>query len=62
MKRYFGHEGKDRICCNCKHNIRELARKLPIRNYCEIDRHYIGYIDCFDCWCKHWAKEESQVK
>lgn len=28
-----------------------------IENYCEIDGHRIDYIQCFEGWCKHWAKE-----
>lgn len=59
MEIYDGHEGKDRVCCNCRHNKR-TPKKTYIDCNCDIDGHYIGYIQCFDNWCRHWAKEESR--
>ena len=63
MKVYGGHEGKDRVCCNCRHNhIVEIMRdgiKL-LENRCDIDGHQIAYIHCFDCWCRHWAIIEAE--
>lgn len=56
MTIYRGHEGEDRVCCNCGHNIR-TPQKTYIDCNCDIDGHYIGYIDNFDCWCRHWARE-----
>lgn len=61
MEIYSGHEGKDRICCNCRHNERR-PRKTYIECYCNIDGHYIGYVQCFDNWCRHWAKDSWQEK
>lgn len=51
-------EEKQRICCNCRHDIR-IEEKGHINNYCEIDGHYIGYVACFEDWCRHWAKEKE---
>ena len=46
-----------KVCCNCKHNIR-TGEKDIICN-CDIDGHYIGYIECFEHWCRRWAKDKS---
>lgn len=54
---------ENRCCCNCRHDIR-TGEAGNIENHCEIDGHYIGYCECFEGWCKHWAKEhkwESEV-
>ena len=59
MTIYSGHEGKDRVCCNCKHN-KAMPKSTYIRNICDIDGHYIGYLEGFDCWCRHWAKDPWQ--
>ena len=48
-----------KVCCNCRHNIR--TGKIGEREcYCEIDGHYIGYIACFEGWCKHWATDAKE--
>lgn len=47
---------KNRCCCNCRHDIR-TGEPTNIENHCEIDGHYIGYCECFEGWCRHWAKE-----
>lgn len=65
MKVYDGHEGKDRVCCNCRHNIRHNAitsdnEYIATINNCDIDGHYIGYSQCFDNWCRHWSEEIEQ--
>lgn len=59
MEIYSGHEGKDRVCCNCRHNKR-MPKGTNIQCRCDIDGHYIGYVECFDCWCRHWAKDPWQ--
>lgn len=56
MEIYSGHEGKDRVCCNCRHNKR-IPKRTYIQCKCDIDGHYIGYVQCFDNWCRHWANE-----
>ena len=48
-----------KVCCNCRHNKRvENDNRDECR--CEIDDHYIGYIECFEGWCRHWAKEKKE--
>lgn len=51
---------KDRCCCNCRHDIRIKDDKGYVKSHCEIDGHYIGYVECFDGWCRHWAKDKWQ--
>lgn len=50
-------EENGKVCCNCRHNIRteENGRIVP---RCDLDNHCIGYIDTFEHWCRHWAKEK----
>lgn len=48
---------KQRVCCNCRRNKR-VEEKGHTNCYCEIDGHYIGYVECFECWCKYWARGE----
>ena len=44
-----------KVCCICRHLKRV---KSDDRNECrcEIDDHYIGYINYFEGWCQHWAR------
>ena len=51
-------EKNGKVCCNCRHNIRK-GEIGSIECYCDIDNHYIGYIDTFEHWCRHWAKEKK---
>ncbi len=47
-----------KVCCNCRHNIRIGNGELGnIQCRCEIDNHYIGYVQCMEHWCRHWSKE-----
>ena len=48
----------DRKCVNCRHNIR-ISKRTYIETRCEIDNHYIGYVENFEHWCKHWAKDHK---
>ena len=45
-------------CCSCKHNKRKKDGE-NIYCECEIDGHYIGYIECFDSVCERWVKEDD---
>lgn len=49
---------ENRCCCNCRHDIR-TETKNGIKCHCEIDGHYIGYIETFDGWCRRWAKDHK---
>ncbi len=48
-------------CCSCKHNIRKKNELDENYTYCEceIDKHYIGYIQCFENVCERWVKEDD---
>ncbi len=48
----------ERFCGNCRHNIR--TGDIYNRDcHCEIDGHWIGYVECMEGWCRHWAKERK---
>lgn len=47
-----------KVCCNCRHRIRVDNWKYE----CQKDGHYIGYIECMEGWCKHWASDEKKWK
>lgn len=48
------------VCCNCRHCIREWNKEtLFCSLHCEVDGHYIGYVECHEGWCRHWAKEKE---
>ena len=49
---------KERVCCNCRHNIR-TGEGGNIECHCDIDGHYIGYVECFEHWCRRWAKDHT---
>ena len=54
---------KERHCVNCRHNIRKKDEKGNIYCECEIDGGYISYVQSFEGWYKHWAKDkESEEK
>lgn len=48
---------KYECCCSCKHNIRKKDGDY-VYCECEIDKHYISYISCFENVCERWVKEE----
>ena len=48
----------DRVCCNCG-NCQRIPLKEHIETRCAIDDHYIGYIECFSQWCRHWKRERK---
>ena len=50
---------RKRCCCNCGRNIRHEVAPHGIECYCEIDGHYIGYIECFEGWCRRWKKSHT---
>lgn len=52
---------RKRVCCNCGNNERkgEIAN---IQCYCSIDGHRIGYIECFEHWCRRWKKDRKWEK
>lgn len=50
----------ERKCVNCGHNIRSEATdgSGSVCN-CAIDGHYIGYVECFEHWCRRWCKDHT---
>ena len=50
---------RKRCCCNCERNIRREVAAHGIECYCEIDGHRIGYIECFEGWCRRWKKDHT---
>lgn len=38
---------ENRCCCNCRHDIRTWD-KGNCECHCDIDGHYIGYVECFE--------------
>lgn len=49
----------EKVCCNCRHNIRKKDKDGRIECECDIDNSYIGYVQCMESRCKHWAKEKE---
>lgn len=49
---------RKRVCCNCGNNIRTADDMGYITCHCQIDGHYISYVQCFEGWCSHWRKEK----
>lgn len=54
-------ESNGKVCCNCVHNIR-TGEETDIKCHCDIDGHYIGYVDCMTGWCKHWNRDRKLEK
>lgn len=48
---------RSRVCCNCRHNIR-TGDPGKIKCHCDIDNHYIDYVECFEGWCNRWSKDK----
>lgn len=49
---------RKRCCCNCGNNIR-YEDNGRIKCKCDIDGHYIGYVECFEGWCRRWRKDRK---
>lgn len=50
-----------KVCCNCRHDIRTKDKSGDIKNTCDIDGSYIGYVKCMTGWCRHWAKDRGDT-
>ena len=48
----------ERKCVSCGHNIRTQNGEC----HCDLDNRYIGYIQCFEYWCKHWKRDRKWDK
>lgn len=52
----------DRVCCNCRHNIRTDSDEYAmVLCHCEIDGHYIGYVECMTASCRHWVSDAKYL-
>lgn len=51
-------EENGKVCCSCGHNIR-ADRDGRIECYCDVDYHYICYIECMTGWCRHWKRDKE---
>ena len=49
---------RKRVCCNCGNNIRTNVKDY-IECHCQIDGHRIGYVECFEGWCRKWRKDRK---
>lgn len=53
-------EERKRVCCNCGNNIRIKDGKGFVTHCeCAIDGHHIGYIECFEHWCRRWKRDRT---
>ena len=50
MKIYEVHEDKHKCCCSCDHRVVGV-------DHCDIDKHFIGYVKCFNDYCEYWTDE-----
>ena len=51
---------RKRCCCNCGNNIRiKDTDGFVTHCECAIDKHYIGYLECFEGWCRRWKKDHT---
>lgn len=54
-----------KVCCNCRHCERRWdndKHEGMCQTYCDIDGHYIGYVECHEGWCRRWSKEKEDSK
>ena len=55
-------EANRKVCCNCRHCLRIPDHDSPYpttKNICEIDNHYLGYLETMTGWCRYWSKENK---
>lgn len=46
-------------CCTCAYNSRTGEVK-DIKCFCEVDGHYIGYVDCFVSVCGLYIERKAK--
>lgn len=49
----------DRCCCTCDRNKRIEDETGRIKCVCEIDGHYIGYVQNFEYSCRRYALDKA---
>ena len=55
------NEKNGKVCCNCRHCIRKQHSIYQTIWECEITGEYLGYTRVMTEWCRHWAKERSNM-
>lgn len=50
----------EKVCCNCRHNIRKRDIHDRIICECEVSGKWLGYLQVMTGWCRHWAKEKEE--
>lgn len=54
---------RKRVCCNCGRNNRIRDEKTGVVECrCALDGHRIGYVECFEQWCRRWCKDRTFEK
>jgi hypothetical protein len=56
--KYVTNRTKHKCCCSCKHNIRTRTDDVHVKCNCELDGHYIGYVENFEQTCDEWTRDE----
>lgn len=49
----------DRCCCTCDRNKRKRDESGDVKCICEVDGHYIGYIENFYDSCRRYALDRA---
>ena len=52
---------ESKCCCSCEHNIRTWDSNGHCTCRCDIDNHYIGYVENFDTVCDEWKSDVQKV-
>ena len=52
---------ENECCCSCIHNIRK-GEISNLECWCDIDEHYIGYVECFIRVCEEWKGENNDKR
>ena len=51
----------EKCCCSCKRNIRESTPDGYVDCHCELDGHYIGYVNNFNNVCEEWEEDDAVI-
>ena len=50
---------KQRFCMTCYH-YQPVEEKGRTNIICDVDGHYIGYIQASEQWCRRWKHEDGE--
>lgn len=54
-------EENEKVCCNCRHNVRDKDDDEQIYCWCNIEGRYLRYVEVMTGWCRHWSKESEDT-